>query len=241
MTQPTRTASVGAIMRANDLWFHPSRTGFLALVALTGPEDVPDSLDLSTPDVLASAVVPLTHRAEVVSAPLDVNLSPGWYAVAIGSNYLGATADWRLPFWRDDPMDYAAAQRITMYSEDNGWAATPYIPHVFVVDAAFQAGVLSNDTDADGDHLAAQLVEPPAVGTLDFHPNGTFVFAPPAGFEGMATFHYQVADSWRTSETVMATIEVTDTPHVPIAEADTYLLDEDTELAVMPAEGAPGE
>jgi hypothetical protein len=49
--------------------------------------------------------------------------------VAIGSNYLGATANWRFPFWRDDPMDYAAAQRITMYSEDNGWAATPYIPH----------------------------------------------------------------------------------------------------------------
>jgi hypothetical protein len=235
--EPTHTLSIGAIMRGNSFWFDPPQTGILALVSLTGPEDVPDSLDLSTPDVLGAVVAPLDLQSEIISVPLEVNLTPGWYAVAIGSNHFGAEADWRFPVWRGPSMDYADSQRIGMFSEDNGWAATPYIPHVFVVDTPFQVGVLANDTDADGDTLTARLVEPPAVGTLDFHPDGTFSYVPPPGFEGTTQFHYEVADPWLTSEIATATIEVSASPLVSQVAADAYAVDEDSELVVAAAEG----
>lgn len=39
-------------------------------------------------------------------------------------------------------------------------------------------GILANDTDADGDTLAATLLTSPTNGTLDFHADGSFVYTP---------------------------------------------------------------
>jgi hypothetical protein len=64
---------------------------FGALVALAGPTDVPDSFDLSTPDVLGSTLLTLQPLSNDVSAPLQVSLTPGWYAVIFGSGQFGAT------------------------------------------------------------------------------------------------------------------------------------------------------
>ena len=46
------------------------------------------------------------------------------------------------------------------------------------------AGVLGNDTDADGDALAAVLVSGPAHGTLALAGNGGFTYTPEANFVG---------------------------------------------------------
>src|SRR5205814_8549496 len=42
-------------------------------------------------------------------------------------------------------------------------------------------GVLSNDTDPDGDRLSAQLVSGPARGTLHLNPDGSFSYLPNGG------------------------------------------------------------
>lgn len=66
---------------------------FLALVALTGPTDTPDSADLTTGDRVALATfVPGTSSASRdVSTPLSAVLSAGWYAIVAGTGAHGAT------------------------------------------------------------------------------------------------------------------------------------------------------
>jgi hypothetical protein len=69
---------------------------FGAIVALSGPADVPDSRDLSTPDVRGAARLILSpsgrpSSSRVISAPLVVSLNPGWYLLVFGSGLFGAT------------------------------------------------------------------------------------------------------------------------------------------------------
>ncbi len=56
-------------------------------------------------------------------------------------------------------------------------------------------GVLANDSAGDGDgRLAAELVEPPRNGVVDFESDGSFVYTPHADFFGIDAFRYQVTD-----------------------------------------------
>jgi RHS repeat-associated protein len=52
-------------------------------------------------------------------------------------------------------------------------------------------GVLANDTDANGDSLAASLVAGPSHGTLNFNSDGSFTYTPNAGFFGTDSFTYE--------------------------------------------------
>jgi len=99
-------------------------------------------------------------------------------------------------------------------------------------------GVLSNDTDVDGDPLTAVLVADVAHGTLALAADGSFTYLPDADWFGVDTFTYQAYDGEDYSEVVTVTITVHDvvdnTP--PVAVADEYTMDEDTTLFV----DAPG-
>ena len=66
---------------------------FGAIVELSGPTDFPDSLPLATPDVLGTTLFsqPLSQLSAVLSAPLVVSLTPGWYALVYGSGAFGAS------------------------------------------------------------------------------------------------------------------------------------------------------
>ncbi len=86
----TRLGSVGGFFEnfaAND------QTIFAAVVALTGPLDFPDSLDLSTPDVLGTTLVNIggqTILGSDRSGSLNLALVPGWYALVFGAGKFGA-------------------------------------------------------------------------------------------------------------------------------------------------------
>src|SRR5439155_27365875 len=73
-------------------------------------------------------------------------------------------------------------------------------PLLYVPEPIFSyASVLDNDVDYDHDGLTATLVSPPAVGSLDLHPDGTFYYTPPASGLGGApyitvTFTYKAVD-----------------------------------------------
>jgi VCBS repeat-containing protein len=99
-------------------------------------------------------------------------------------------------------------------------------------------GVLGNDTDLEGDPLAASLVAgPPAgAGTLTLSPNGSFVFVPAANFTGAATFTYRAGDGVLLSSVTTVTINVTPVDDAPVANPDNYSTNEDTALNVA----APG-
>ncbi|MFN8856129.1 MAG: Ig-like domain-containing protein, partial [Planctomycetaceae bacterium] len=96
-------------------------------------------------------------------------------------------------------------------------------------------GVLQNDTDADFELLAAQLVSGPANGTLTLQANGLFTYAPQAGFLGIDQFTYVAADA--TSTSLPTTVTLTVTNSVPVAQADTFAITRDLFDSVT--QGAP--
>lgn len=53
-----------------------------------------------------------------------------------------------------------------------------------ILTVASNLGVLSNDTDAEGDTLSAILVSPPEHGTLSLNDDGSFEYVPDAQFKG---------------------------------------------------------
>ena len=72
-----------------------------------------------------------------------------------------------------------------------------------------QNGVLSNDTDVDGDPLEAMLISGPSNGTLTLNADGSFTYTPNANFNGEDTFTYRAVDpsDAEASATVTVTIE----------------------------------
>jgi hypothetical protein len=73
------------------------------------------------------------------------------------------------------------------------------------------AGLLANDTDADGDPLTAVLVSGPnpAQGSLTLSADGSFSFTPTVDFTGDATFKYAASDGYESSTATVVTIHVT--------------------------------
>lgn len=65
-------------------------TFYGAIVRLDSETDLPDSRDLSTPDVLGSTVIGFPDVSSDVYGELDLRLEPGWYGVVFGSGRFGA-------------------------------------------------------------------------------------------------------------------------------------------------------
>jgi Tol biopolymer transport system component len=68
-------------------------------------------------------------------------------------------------------------------------------------------GVLANDSDIDGDALAAVLITGPAQGSVTLAANGSFSYSPPAAFAGSVTFTYRAVDPGQ-AESNAATVTV---------------------------------
>jgi uncharacterized delta-60 repeat protein len=98
------------------------------------------------------------------------------------------------------------------------------------------AGVLANDTDADGDALSAILVNGPAHGSLTLNANGSFTYTPNANFNGTDSFTYKASDGSLQSNVATVTIAVNSVNDAPVAAGEAYSTDEDTTL-VVPAPG----
>jgi VCBS repeat-containing protein len=97
-------------------------------------------------------------------------------------------------------------------------------------------GVLGNDTDADGDVLTVQLVDPPTAGVLTLNANGAFAYTPNPDFHGIDWFTYRARDAATASNVATVTITVNSVNDAPVAVNAAYVLDEDTVLIVA----APG-
>ncbi len=99
-----------------------------------------------------------------------------------------------------------------------------------IVDAA--EGVLANDTDPDGDALAAALVTGPLRGTLALNADGSFTYTPEANFFGTDSFTYLAEDSLGDSVQRTVTIVVNAVDDAPAAVADNYRTSVDQALSV---------
>jgi VCBS repeat-containing protein len=93
-------------------------------------------------------------------------------------------------------------------------------------------GVLSNDSDGDGDALTAVLDADVMTGTLNFNGDGSFDYTPPVSFSGIVTFTYHVDAGGDSSNIAVVSIAVGDVGDPPVAVNDTYMTNEDTALNV---------
>ena len=102
------------------------------------------------------------------------------------------------------------------------------------------AGVLANDTDADGDPLTAVLDSSTSYGTVSLNADGSFTYSPSTGFTGSDSFTYHATDGTDSSNTATVTITVnqpTSNNTAPVAADDySYSVDAETTLTV-PASG----
>jgi len=91
------------------------------------------------------------------------------------------------------------------------------------------SGVLANDSDPDGDALAARIVTAPAFGSLALNVDGSFSYQPQAGFAGEDSFVYEASDPDGLTDTGVATLLVNDSL---LAVPDAYEVAEDENLVV---------
>jgi VCBS repeat-containing protein len=93
-------------------------------------------------------------------------------------------------------------------------------------------GVLGNDSDLDGNTLAATLVAGPSHGLLILNPDGTFEYTPEADFAGTDTFQYAASDGEAQSAPATVTISVAAVNDAPVAADDAYTVNTGETLTV---------
>jgi uncharacterized protein (TIGR01370 family) len=87
------------------------------------------------------------------------------------------------------------------------------------------AGLLANDTDADGNVLKAIAVTNPGHGTLVLNSDGSFTYTPVASYSGSDSFTYKANDGTADSGTVTVKIDIASlsVPGDPLAGDDMIL------------------
>jgi VCBS repeat-containing protein len=101
-----------------------------------------------------------------------------------------------------------------------------------VEDTAVVIDVVANDDDVDGDALSVLSVGDPPNGTAADNGDGTVTYTPDAGFTGSDSFAYDISDGNGGTDTASVTVTVAAVNHAPVANADSYTVDEDATLTV---------
>ena len=79
-------------------------------------------------------------------------------------------------------------------------------------------GVLANDSDDDGDPLAAVLVSGPAHGTLNLAADGSLTYAPDHDYNGADSFSYKANDGHADSVVATVTLDIAPVNDEPVAQ-----------------------
>ena len=108
-----------------------------------------------------------------------------------------------------------------------------YSTHANVPLVVLAPGLLTNDSDLNGDTLDVVSFTAPSNGTVTPNPDGSFTYTPNTGFVGTDTFTYTASDgSYGDNATVTIHVE----NEVPVAVADSYTTAQNTTLTIA----APG-
>jgi subtilisin-like proprotein convertase family protein len=102
-------------------------------------------------------------------------------------------------------------------------------------DTPIVIAVLSNDTDVDLDTLSIESFGQGTIGTVFDNGDGSLTYTP-AGTVGNDSFIYTISDGNGGTDTATVNVTVTRVNNAPVAQDDTYVTDEDTQLVV----NAPG-
>jgi len=102
---------------------------FGALVALDGENDVPESGDLTTPDVLGVVSAEFPDPSAEVYADLELVLRPGWYAIVFGSGLFGTSGTGGIPVSTAaiEQPQYLSGQQGSWFSSPNNSIQRPMV------------------------------------------------------------------------------------------------------------------
>lgn len=98
-------------------------------------------------------------------------------------------------------------------------------------------GLLSNDSDIDGDALSVVAVSSTANGALSLSADGSFVYTPNENFNGVDSFTYRATDGSLQSETRTVTLNVAAVNDASVSIDDEFTIDQLTVLELSAANG----
>src|SRR5207244_2005386 len=89
-------------------------------------------------------------------------------------------------------------------------------------------GVLSNDTDVDGDSLSPIAASGPQHGSFSLNADATPTYTPAPNYNGSDSFTYKANDGTADSNVATVTITINAVNDAPVAVDDAVATDEDT-------------
>ncbi len=112
-------------------------------------------------------------------------------------------------------MNYISVRNTSPTAVSDSYTTTQISPITVTA-----AGVLANDSDANGDAITAVLDTNVKHGQLILNADGSFTYTPNSGFAGTDSFKYHANDSWNNSNKVIVTLIVQNI--TPTAANDAY-------------------
>ncbi len=96
--------------------------------------------------------------------------------------------------------------------------------------------VLNNDTDVENSDLSVTLITPVSNGILALEADGTFTYTPNLDYFGIDNFTYEISDGELTNQASVK-INVIAVNNLSVANADNYIMDENTQMVVSANDG----
>jgi VCBS repeat-containing protein len=224
LTSATTTVSIAVNTQAtaDDETYEVSEDGTLAVDAAAGV--LTGDTDGDADPLTAVLVSGVSHGTLTLNADGSFSYTPT-------GNYNGTDS---FTYAAHDGIENSATATVTItitavndvpVAADDSYSVTA--DNTLTVEAA--SGVLANDTDADGESLAATLVETPSHGVVTLNSNGSFTYTPESGYQGTDRFTYTAGDGSAASNVATVTVTVS---NGLTAVADAYSMNEDGVLTV---------
>jgi hypothetical protein len=134
--------------------------------------------------------------ADVSAGACDITLT------AAGDHHLIASYSGDARFAGSNDDDHHQILYVAPVANPDAYSTPPST----TLNVAAPVGVLANDSDANGDHLTAQLVNTPTQGVVVLNPDGSFIYTPNFGAAGTDSFTYTASDGSSTSPPATVTI-----------------------------------
>jgi hypothetical protein len=159
LTETTNIGSVGGFFNVRGSEVNL----FSAFVSLTGQYDLPDSIDLSTSDVVATTTFNVAEGLQYTMTDFSLSLDAGWYALAFGAGKFGAgdVIDFQEPYvsMTELPDDHSSDNPISAL-QPTFWGTK----NAFIFQGISASFVISSDTSAASlDLLTNQVPEPSVI------------------------------------------------------------------------------
>jgi hypothetical protein len=182
-----------------------------------------DTLSVPAPGVLANDATEMGGLTALLGTgpahgTLSLNTNGGFTYVPVVS-YVGTDT---FTYRAQDGYSTSGVATVTITVTPNRAPIATNDSYTLMADTTLTVpapGILTNDSDADGDSLTAVLATGPTKGTLSLSPNGAFIYVPAANYVGTDSFTYQASDGLTNSG--LATVTITVTTFTPLY-GDTF-------------------